>query len=93
MTQKIQCYPPPLNQKIPKGSYCGKLVCNIHRILVRGKVIHLYFPKGDCCDMNGAIHIARMLHSQVNAIVTYSGHEVDTMYYRGSGTQWSAHRP
>jgi len=49
----------------------------------------LSMPDGCCSDMAGAIALFRRIDPKVRRIVTLSGEERDTVYYRSKG-EWEA---
>ena len=57
-----------------------------------GNVLILRLPAGCCCDMTGAIVVAKLLCPAVRRIETYSGDEPDTQYIK-NGKEWEARVP
>lgn len=53
--------------------------------------LRLDLPSQNCCDMNGAIQVAKGLMPHVRVILTYSGGEMDTAYIK-IGKGWEARR-
>lgn len=49
----------------------------------------MFLPKGDCCDMSGAIKIATGIHPKCKRVVTISGDAVDRVYQIKAG-EWKS---
>lgn len=51
----------------------------------------LQMPAGNCCDMRGCINLFERISSDVLLILTFSGSQQDTIYYRWtSDDKWQA---
>lgn len=77
---KIPILLPDEREPAAPGVYSAILCCNVVRVTCTRRAIHFYFPDGDCCDMSGAIRLARLLDPKVRRILTYSGKRCDTAY-------------
>jgi hypothetical protein len=65
------------------------LMCECESLVfpVGGKIVEMYFPKDQCCDMPGAIAVAEMCRPGVQEIRTYAGGQPDTAYFKRGG-EW-----
>jgi hypothetical protein len=50
---------------------------------------HIFFPPGNCCDMEGCINFFKNIDKEVNCIMTFAGGERDTSYWR-KNNEWVA---
>lgn len=69
--------------------YHPGLQCGLVRVEVRRRTVTFYFPPDECCDMSGAIALARAINPDVRAILTRAGDEADTTFCLEAG-QWIA---
>lgn len=51
--------------------------------------VTLHLADGHCCDMEGAIKLAKKVHPEVESIQTFSGPVPDTFYMK-IGQRWTA---
>lgn len=72
------------------ATYSSKLQCvfNGWRVLSDGEIA-LDMPENNCCDMRGAIDIAKAIMPSVWRIVTYAGGKIDAVYV-GPDDKWRA---
>lgn len=61
--------------------YCPRLMCNWDSWVALGpRMLGLFLPEGNCCDMNGAIGQATQLMPGVTEVRTHIGGKPDTRY-------------
>lgn len=53
------------------------------------KRLHVKMEKGDCVDMTGSIEFAKKIDDGVTSIITYSGEEIDTSYFKRDDGEWN----
>jgi hypothetical protein len=82
-------FPNPLEASGP-GAFSLTLVCNIDSIKVTKEVIHMYFPLGNNCDKDGATQIATQINPSCKIVLTYSGPQLDTCYFRTGQDAWNS---
>jgi hypothetical protein len=76
------------------GLYCPVLKCHwVSWEVIMPGVLALHLMPGNCCDMRGAIKMAKRLHPEVTAIWTFSGENRDTYYVRSGDGEWEAREP
>ena len=76
-----------------KGCFHEGLVAQLKAIIVKDALtVCIYMEAGNCCDMAGAIELAKVISPGVDKIATFSGIEPDTVYRRVSG-KWEAFIP
>jgi len=72
----------------------GKLCCKLLRSRVNPEkgYCEFFFLKDHCCDMQGAINLAKYLMGEsLRYIRTYSGEDLDTSYICLGDDSWVAH--
>jgi len=67
------------------GVFNNDLSCNLRGIAVHRDAVILFLPKGDCCDMSGAIRLAATIHPKCKRVVSISGDAVDRVYQLKAG--------
>jgi hypothetical protein len=72
--------------------YHPLLVCHLLKIECGTDWLIFYFPRLECCDMEGAIKFALSINPKVRLIMTWSGRKKDTFYRLNDG-KWSSSRP
>jgi len=73
------------------SKYDKRLQCRVQEMYYNyaEKAGGAYFPKDNCCDMNGIIEIFTNIDKDVQLIATYSGDVEDTLYAKMRG-KWTA---
>jgi len=66
----------------------NRLGCDLLKMTVSSQMVQLYFPAGQCCDMQGAICLATSASPSIATIYTWSGDQQDTCYQKTSN-EWS----
>lgn len=65
------------------------LMCGLEAIYVKSGVeVYIALPDGNCCDMNGAIKLAKFMLPTVTSIKVFSGKKFDCEYRFKNGS-WS----
>ena len=73
------------------GEWNDDLRCHLKAIgLPDSDKVVLYLAGDNCCDMNGAIALARSILPRVARIETFAGDEPDTFYVRSNRGKWKA---
>jgi hypothetical protein len=63
------------------GVWNDLLVCRLQATTsIYANTVELYLPKGDCCDMTGAIKLSEALNPACEAITVFSGDRLDSFY-------------
>lgn len=79
----------------PDGIWRKDLVCAIFALqydfLQHAAALHLQY--GHCCDMNGAIALAKAIDPEAKIVVTYSGRKPDVAYFKNASGVWEARGP
>ena len=77
-----------------RWSTSGDLGCTLDGMAVvpAWRKVVLYFPRGEVCNMRGAIALAVKLFPKVARIETYSGEWPDVTYRRTGPDRWHSHR-
>ena len=71
--------------------YNEKLQCEVINIeyFYADKIGRAYFPKDNCCDMQGIIDIFTNIDPNVRLIETFANDRSDTVYEKSCG-KWNA---
>lgn len=68
-------------------------MCRLKAVIVQDdKEIQFHFDDHNCCDMTGAIKLAKAICPKINLIRTFSGIEVGAIYRRNH-QKWEAFMP
>ena len=68
------------------GVFSAELMCHwISWTAVTDSILRLDLPKLNCCDMEGAIKVARAICPRVCRIYVYSDGEIDATYIKKNG--------
>ena len=64
--------------------------CSIKAMLIISKTeIAFLFAEGHCCDMTRMISFSKFILNDVTTILTFSGNNLDTCYFKKNG-KWEA---
>ena len=74
------------------GNFCKMTGCNIQRIEVDDLTVSFLFADDGCCDMRGAIELAKIIVPDCNLILTANADGEDTSYVLFAG-EWVASEP
>jgi hypothetical protein len=77
-----------------EGKWDERLLCHVKRLSYDFSTHtgEMYFPAGNCCDMDGAVALFTAIAPGVHLIRTFAGTEPDTIFRRHRG-QWKASLP
>jgi hypothetical protein len=81
---------PPRETQSLQGAYSPTLSCHINAIQITRKITHMYFPLGNNCDKDGATQIATQINPSCKIVLTYSGPQLDTCYFRTGQDAWDS---
>jgi hypothetical protein len=65
----------------------NNLRCSLTKMVVTSALVKLFFPEGECCDMQAAVRLATRACETVEHIQTSSGQAADTCYLKRGG-EW-----